>query len=76
MKNAPNSKANLDRAIQRFSGDILRANQLRNLMANSIVAQMIGDLIYNAQKKELPVLPTVDEAIAWANELIERIDNA
>lgn len=43
MKNAPNSKANLDRAIQRFSGDILRANQLRNLMANSIVAQMIGD---------------------------------
>ena len=43
MKNAPNSKANLDRAIQRFAGDVLRANQLRNLMANSIVAQMIGD---------------------------------
>ena len=43
MKNAPNSKANLDRAIQRFAGDVLRANQLRNLMANSIVAQMIGE---------------------------------
>ena len=43
MKNAPNSKVNLDKAIQRFAGDILRSNQLRNLMANSIVAQMIDD---------------------------------
>lgn len=43
MKNAPNSKVNLDKAIQRFAGDILSSNQLRNLMANSIVAQMIDD---------------------------------
>ena len=43
MKNAPNSKANLDRAILRFAGDVARSNDLRSLMANSIVAQMIGD---------------------------------
>ena len=43
MKNAPNSRANLDRAILRFAGDPLRANEIRNLMANAIVAQMIGE---------------------------------
>ena len=43
MKNAPNSKVNLDRAIQRFAGDVARERELRNLMANAIVAQMIGD---------------------------------
>ena len=42
MKNAPNSKANLDKAIQRFAGNIVKANELRNLMANAIVAQMLG----------------------------------
>ena len=42
MKNAPNSKSNLDRALQRFAGDFARANELRGLMANAIVAQMIG----------------------------------
>ena len=31
---------------------------------------------YNGQKGNLPVLPTVDEAIVWANELIEKIENA
>ena len=40
MKNAPNSKTNLDRAILRFAGDVARSNDLRSLMANSIVAQM------------------------------------
>ena len=43
MKNAPNSKSNLDRALQRFAGDFARANELRGLMANAIVAQIIGD---------------------------------
>ena len=28
MKNAPNSKSNLDRALQRFAGDFARANEL------------------------------------------------
>ena len=43
MKSAPNSRVNLDKAIQRFAGDVARASALRNLMANSIVAQMIGN---------------------------------
>jgi len=43
MKNAPNSKANLDKAILRFAGNPLRGNEVRNLMANAIVAQMIGE---------------------------------
>lgn len=30
--------------------------------------------IYSTQKRSLPVLPTVDEAIVWANELIAKID--
>ena len=43
MKNAPNSKTNLDKAILRFAGEVRKANELRTLMANTIVAQMIGD---------------------------------
>ncbi len=31
---------------------------------------------YDAQKTGLPVLPSVDEAVAWANDLIQRIDDA
>lgn len=32
------------------------------------------DAVYEAQKGDLPVLPTVDEAVTWANDLIARID--
>ena len=42
MKNPPNSKTNLDRALQRFAGSSIVANELRVLMANTIVAQLIG----------------------------------
>ena len=42
MKNAPNSKANLDRAILRFAGADAQAVSFRVSMANAIVAQMIG----------------------------------
>ncbi len=31
---------------------------------------------YDAQKAGLPVLPSVDEAVAWANDLIRRINDA
>jgi len=33
------------------------------------------DSIYNEEKGNTPVLPTVDEAIVWANDLIQRIAN-
>jgi len=29
--------------------------------------------VYESQKGDLPVLPTVDEAVAWANDLIAKI---
>ncbi len=34
------------------------------------------DELYDSQKGSLPVLPTVDEAIVWANDLITRTDVA
>jgi hypothetical protein len=34
------------------------------------------DEAYENQKGDLPVLPMVDEAITWVNDLIERIDKA
>ena len=43
MKKQPNSKTNLDRGILRFAGELRRANELRNMMANAIVSQMIGE---------------------------------
>jgi hypothetical protein len=117
MKNAPNSKVNLDKAIERFAGNALRAAELRGLMANAIVAQMIGEGVvkggtglrfrygeklcrqlfkyrqvhtwppviekgenweatYAGQKRDLPILSSVEEAVEWANELIARIENA
>ena len=38
-----------------------------------VVKQDGWEEVYAMQKLELPVLPTVDEAIEWANGLIERI---
>jgi hypothetical protein len=34
------------------------------------------DIQYQAQKYNLPILPSVDEAVAWVNDLIQRIDDA
>ena len=33
------------------------------------------DAVYAEQRGSLPVLPTIDEAIAWANDLIQQIAN-
>ena len=34
------------------------------------------DSLYAAQSDGLDVLPTADDAVAWANDLIERIDSS
>ena len=34
------------------------------------------DFLYNAARGALPVCPTVDEAIDWANDFITKIDKA
>lgn len=43
MKQAPNSKVNLDRAIGRFARPNSSADNIRNTLANAIVAQMLPE---------------------------------
>ena len=75
MKNAPNSKSNLDRALQRFAGDFARANELRGQMANAIVAQMIGDGVVKGgsglrfRYGEKLTRVTMDLDTAWKTDL-------
>ena len=77
MKNAPNSKVNLDKAILRFAGDPLRANDLRSLMANAIVAQMIGEGVIKGgtglkfRYGEAMSRVTMDLDTAWSTGLDE-----
>lgn len=77
----PNSKAHLDAAIQRLAAtkDIclrLFAYRKCHSWPPEIAQGEDWDVQYQGQKYTLPVLPTVDEAVAWANGLIQRIDNA
>ena len=75
MKNAPNSRVNLDRAIQRFAGDVARERGLRNLMANAIVAQMVGDGVVKGgtglkfRYGEKMTRVTLDLDTAWKTDL-------
>ena len=43
MIKKPNSRVNLDKAINRFAGNARSADALRNSLANVIVAQMLPD---------------------------------
>ena len=75
MKNAPNSRTNLDKAILRFAGDLRRANELRVLMANAIVAQMIdagvvkGGTALKLRYGEKATRATKDLDTAWSVDL-------
>ena len=75
MKSAPNSRANLDRALQRFAGDFVKANELRGLMANAIVAQMIGQGVVKGGSGlrfrfgERNTRVTMDLDTAWRTDL-------
>lgn len=75
MKNAPNSKTNLDRAILRFAGNDVRANELRGLLANAIVAQKIGEGVVKGgsglrfRYGEAKTRVTMDLDTAWRTDL-------
>ena len=75
MKSAPNSRANLDRALQRFAGDFVKANELRGLMANAIVAHMIGEGVVKGGSGlrfrfgERNTRVTMDLDTAWRTDL-------
>lgn len=43
MNRPPNSRVNLDRAINRFAGNPQQGESLRNTFANAIVAQMMPE---------------------------------
>ena len=59
MTKKPNSRANLDRAIERLFGNYEKSLEL-----------------YNDANFKHGVSRTIDEAVAWANELIASIARA
>ena len=75
MKNAPNSKVNLDRSIRRYAGSDVRAVSLRVSMANAIVAQMIGQGVVKGgsglrfRYGEEATRVTLDLDTAWNTDL-------
>ncbi len=75
MKKAPNSKTNLDKAILRFARDVRKANELRTLMANAIVAQMIGEGVVKGgsglrfRYGDTNTRATMDLDTAWRKDL-------
>ncbi|MBQ7721584.1 MAG: nucleotidyl transferase AbiEii/AbiGii toxin family protein [Kiritimatiellae bacterium] len=76
MKRTPNSKVNLDKAILRFANMIPEtANRLRAVMANAIVAQMIGEGVVKGGSGLLfrfgdkATRHTIDLDTAWRSNL-------
>ena len=78
MKNAPNSKTNAKIDLHRASELCSKLFRYRKVheWPPRIAKGESWESAYNGQKGDLPVLPTVDEAVVWANELIEKINKA
>ena len=54
----------------------LFANRRRQHWPSRVVATEEWRIAYDRTKGTLPVLPTIDEAVVWANELIDAIDKS
>lgn len=54
----------------------LFANRHRQPWPSRVVITEEWRIAYDRTKGALPVLPTVDEAVVWANELIDAIDKS
>ena len=75
----PNSRTNLDKAIQRLYGQRARfVEDYRRMQPwpPRVEALPGWDDIYRSRSAGLPVLPTIEEAVAWANALVAKIDAA
>ncbi|MBQ7251907.1 MAG: hypothetical protein IJS32_04820 [Kiritimatiellae bacterium] len=85
----PNSCVNLKKAIERLPAAGQDAVRLGRALANVVLGQMLPDgvvkgdgwdALYQRAIGDLGtregILPTADEAVAWANDLIARIDTA
>ena len=70
------SQADPDLSLVKNTCVRLFSHRRRQPWPSKVAADGDWEAGYNAAKYDLPVLPTVDEAVAWANELIEKIDNA
>lgn len=73
----PRNEHELELRLVRLMGnDNRRMLVMRNMMASAIVARRDWDGIYDRHRRDLDVLPSVAEAVAWANELICKITQA
>ena len=81
MKKQPNSKTNLDKGILRFTGELRRANELRNMMANAIVSQMIGEGVVKGgsglrfRYGDKGTRATMDLDAAWRTDIDDFLKN-
>lgn len=70
------SQAEPDLALIRDTCSRLFAYRRRQPWPSFIAGKSDWAIGYNAAKYDLPVKPSIDEAIRWANELITRIDKS
>ena len=54
----------------------LFANRRRQTWPSKVVATKEWRVAYDRTKGTLPVLPTIDEAVVWTNELMDAIDKS
>ena len=70
------SREKVDYAEVRDICKRLFANRRRQPWPSKVVATEEWRIAYDRTKGILPVLPTIDEAVAWANDLIDAIDKS
>jgi len=76
----PNSRRNLDLAIERVFDDRETCIRLFNYRRKQTWPPVVSkgedwESLYDAQRGNLDVETSVDGAIAWANDLIKKIDS-
>ena len=76
MKNAPNSKTDLDLRLVRDICIRLFKYRKRQAWPPTIEIGTDWERLYAAQSENMSVLPTVNEAVAWTQHLINRIEEA
>lgn len=54
----------------------LFAQRRRQPWPTNVTVRIGWDTIYDAQRRDLDVFPTIDEAVAWTNQLIGKIVNS
>lgn len=71
-----NNTVDIDLHETRLACERLFSYRKGQLWPTKVVKGEDWDVVYENKKLNLPVIPTVDEAIAWVNELIKKIVKA